>query len=156
MAMSDESWEKQFKEFLRKTGEDFRRTGEDIKAEAQRLFDAAMDPDKQQRARDRLNELTLWARKAARGVAGAVEEAASKAETVFLSATDKVTEPTEKVSGTKRTSSSSNASSTAGGAHPAAPGSTAPHKPAATAKKASRAKVKPGKPRQKNGGKRKR
>jgi DNA repair ATPase RecN len=124
--MSDESWEKQFKQFLRKTGEDCRRTGEEIKAEAQRLLDVAMDPDKQQRVRNRLNELTRWARKAAQGVAGAVEEAASRAaETVFPGAADKVTE------------------------------ATASRKPAVTAKKASRAKVKPGKPRQKNGGKRK-
>ena len=47
--MSDESWDEQFKQFLRKTSDDFRRTGEDIKAEAQKLLDAAMDPEKQQR-----------------------------------------------------------------------------------------------------------
>ena len=61
--MSDENWEEQFKRFLRRTGEDFRRASEDIKTEAQKLLDAAMDPAKQQRVRDRLNELTLWARK---------------------------------------------------------------------------------------------
>jgi len=61
-AMSDERWEEQFKQFLRKTGDDFRRAGGDIKAEAQKLFDAAMEPDKQQRVRDRLKELSSWAR----------------------------------------------------------------------------------------------
>src|SRR2546427_9189811 len=76
--MSDESWEEQFKQFLRKTGDDFRRAGEDIKAEAQKLFDAAMDPDKQQRVRDRLKELSSWARKTAEDVAGALGTAASK------------------------------------------------------------------------------
>src|SRR5207248_7053957 len=89
MAMSDESWEEQFRQFLRKTGEDFRRTGEDIKAEAQKLLDAAMDPERQQRVRNRLNELSLWARKTAQGVAGAVEDATSKAQTAFPRATDK-------------------------------------------------------------------
>src|SRR5207237_4438946 len=67
--MSDQSWEEQFKKFLQKTGKDFRRTGEDIRAEAQRLLDSAMDPDKQQKIRNRLNELGMWARKAAQGVA---------------------------------------------------------------------------------------
>jgi DNA repair ATPase RecN len=142
-AMSDESWDEQFKQFLRKTGEDFRRTGEDIKAEAQKLFDAAMDPEKQQRVRDRLNELTMWARKTAQGVAGAMEDASSKAQTAFQRATDKVTETT----GTP--------SSTAG-AHPAARASSAGRKPAAAAKKTSRAKAKPGKAGQKKSGKRKR
>ena len=91
--MSDENWEEQFKRFLRRTGEDFRRASEDIKTEAQKLLDAAMDPAKQQRVRDRLNELTLWARKAAQGVAGAVEEAASKAETAFHGVTGNAAVP---------------------------------------------------------------
>jgi len=89
--MSDESWDEQFKRFLRKTGEDFRRTGEDVKAEAQRLVEAAMDPEKQQKVRDRLNELGDWARKTAQDVAGAVGDAAGKAESAFHRATDKVT-----------------------------------------------------------------
>ena len=154
--MSDESWEEQFKQFLRKTGEDARRTGDDIKAEAQRLLDAAVDPEKQQRVRDRLKELTLWARKTAQGVAGAVEEAASKAETAFQRAADKVTEATEKVTGAQRTSSSSGAASAPGETGTAARARSAARKPAAVVKKASKAKVKPGKPGQKNAGKRKR
>src|ERR1700736_5562257 len=88
--MADERWEEQFKQFLRKTGDDFRRAGEDVKTEAQRLFDAAIDPQKQQRVRDRLKELTGWARKTAEDVAGMVETAASKAEQVFHRTTDKV------------------------------------------------------------------
>ena len=87
--MSDESWDDQFKRFLRKTGEDFRRTGAEITAEAQKLVEAAMDPEKQQKVRDRLNELGLWARKTAQGVVGAVGDAASKAETAFHRVTDK-------------------------------------------------------------------
>ena len=102
--MSDESWEEQFKQFLRKTG---RRAGEDIKAEAQKLFDAAMDPDKQQRVRDRLKELSSWARKTAEDMAGTVETAASKAARVFHCATDNVIEATEKFSAAPRPSSNS-------------------------------------------------
>ena len=142
--MSDQSWDEQFKQFLRKTGEDFRRTSEEVKAEAQRLLEAAMDPEKQQRVRDRLNELSDWARRSAQGVAGAMADAASKAETAFHSATDKMTgaSPAEKV--------------------PPAPAgaSNAARKPAA--KKAAKAKpkpkanAKPAKSRQKSGGKRKR
>ena len=99
--MSDESWDEQFKQFLRKTSDDFRRTGEDIKAEAQKLLDAAMDPEKQQRVRDRLNELSSWARKTAQGVAGAMEDAASKAQSAFQRATDKTTEVPENVTATQ-------------------------------------------------------
>jgi hypothetical protein len=107
VAMSNESWEEQFKQFLRKTGDDFRRAGEDIKAEAQKLFDAAMDPDEQQKVRDRLKELSSWARKRAEDVAGSMETAASKAARVFHCATNDVTETAEKGSRAPRTSSNS-------------------------------------------------
>jgi hypothetical protein len=120
--MSDESWDEQFKRFLRKTGEDFRRTGADISAEAQKLVEAAMDPEKQQKVRDRLNELGDWARKTAHGVAGAVGEAASKAETAFQRATDKMTPGKSD-------------------AQPAEPPSRSPRPSATGAKKAGRAKV---------------
>jgi DNA repair ATPase RecN len=130
--MADERWEEQFKQFLRKTGGDFRRAGEDVKAEAQRLFDAAVDPQKQQRVRDRLKELTGWARKRAEDVAGMVETAASKAEQAFHRASDKVSEAAEKVS-------------------PAAPRSSG-----RASKKAAAGKAKGGKPAQKSAGKRKR
>ena len=133
--MSDERWEEQFKQFLRKTGEDFRRKSEDIKAEAQKLLDAAMDPEKQQKVRDRLNELTVWARKAAQDVAGKVEEAAAKAGTAFHRATEKVTG--------------------AAAPAPAPPSPPAAPAPAPPAKKASGAKASSGKPRKKSSGKRK-
>jgi len=130
--MADERWEEQFKQFLRKTGDDFRRAGEDVKAEAQRLFDAAVDPRKQQRVRDRLKELTGWARKTAEDVAGMVETAASKAEQVFHRTSDKASEAAEKVS-------------------PPAPRSSG-----RAGKKAAAGKAKSGKTTQKSGGKRKR
>ena len=136
--MSDESWDEQFKQFLRKTGEDFRRTGEDIKAEAQRLLDAAMDPEKQQRVRDRLNELTHWAQKTAQGVAGAVGEAVNKAENVFHRATDKGTEAPEEDVGMER------------------PRAGGPARKPAAAKKATKAKAKAGKKGKKAATKRKR
>jgi hypothetical protein len=155
MAMSDGSWEEQFKQFLRKTGEDVRRTGEDVRAEAQRLLDAAKDPEKQQRVRDRLKEFTVWARKTAQGVAGAVEEVASKAETAFHRAADKVSEATEKATGAQRKSSRSGAGAPGETDTPAHVRSAA-RKPAAAAGKASKARVKPGKPGPKKAAKRRR
>jgi len=140
--MSDESWEEQFKQFLRKTGDDFRRAGGDIKAEAQKLFDAAVDPDKQQRVRDRLKELSSWARKTAEDVAGSVETAASKAARVFQCATDSVTGTAEKVSRARRGDEEGGTS---------APASSAYRKGA----KARRKKIK-GKPPEKSRGKPKR
>ena len=128
--MTDESWEEQFKQFLRKTGEDFRRASDEVKAEAQRLFDAAMDPAKHQRVRDRLNELTVWAKKTAEGVAGTVQDTANKAGTVFQRATETVPEET-------------------------APRSAAPARKPAAAKKRSAPKAKTGKSAKKKGGKRK-
>jgi hypothetical protein len=80
--MSDESWDEQFRQFLRRKGEDFRRAAGDVRAEAQR----------QQKVRDRLNELSEWARKAASDVAVKVEEVASKAEGAFQQAAEKVSE----------------------------------------------------------------
>jgi hypothetical protein len=141
--MADERWEEQFKQFLRKTGDDFRRAGEDVKTEAQRLLDAAIDPQKQQRVRDRLKELTGWARKTAEDVAGMVETAASKAEQAFHRATDKV-------SPAPRTPSESEPS------RGVAEGRTAASAYPKRASKKTTGKVKVGKPAQKSGGKRKR
>jgi DNA repair ATPase RecN len=90
--MSDESWDEQFRQFLRRKGEDFRRAAGDVRAEAQKLLDSAMDPQRQQKVRDRLNELSEWARKAASDVAVKVEEVASKAEGAFQQAAEKVSE----------------------------------------------------------------
>ena len=151
--MSDESWEEQFKQFLRKTGDDVRRAGEDIKAEAQKLFDAAMDPDKQQRVRDRLKELSSWARKTAEDVAGTVETAASKAARVFHCATDNVIEATDKFSPAPRTSSSSEPARREGKGRAVAPAGSAYRKRAKA--KVARGKIK-AKPPEKNGGKPKR
>jgi hypothetical protein len=140
MAMSDESWDEQFRQFLRKTGDDFRRTGEDIKTEAQKLLDAAMDPEKQQKVRDRLNELSSWARKTAQGVAGAMEDAATKAQTAFHRAADKVGEATGIVAETPRTPSFYEATEP----KPAERVSSAAAKPAAR-RKASKPQGKSGK-----------
>src|SRR2546421_12665519 len=102
MAMSDDSWEEQFKQFLRKTGENVRRTGEDVRAEAQRLFDAATDPEKQQRVRDRLKELTVWARKTAQGVAGGGGGGGGKARTPVPRAARKGSRGARKAPGAPR------------------------------------------------------
>jgi hypothetical protein len=152
IAMSDESWEEHFKQFLRKTGEDFRRTGEDIKTETQRLLAAAMDPAKQQRVRDGLKELTVWARKTAEDVGRMVEDAAIKAETVLHRTADKVTDGTEKGSRGERTPGSSEPSRLAGERQPAAGASPATRRRAA--KKPTGGKGKAAKPAPKKGGKR--
>ena len=152
--MSDESWDEQFKHFLRKTGDDFRRAGEDIKTEAQKLFDAAMDPDKQQRVRDRLKELSSWARKRAEDVAGTVETAASKAAKVFHRATDNVIEATEKFSPRRGAASSSESPRREEKSHDAAPAASA-YRKRAKAGKAAGGKTK-GKPAGKRGSKPKR
>jgi len=143
--MNDQSWDEQFRQFLRKTGEDFRRASEEVKAEAQRLVEAAMDPEKQQKVRDRLGELTLWARRSAEGVAGAMAEAASKAGEAFQSATEKVTGATGKLSST-----------TGGGSAEAKPAAApAPARKAARAKAKAKPKAKAAKSKAKSGGKRK-
>jgi len=151
--MSDESWEEQFKQFLRKTGDDFRRAGEDIKTEAQKLLDAAMDPDKQQRVRGRLKELSSWARKRAEDVAGTVETAASKAARVFHRATDNVIEATEKFSPGRAPSSPRSPRREEKG-RTAGPAGSA-YRKRAKAEKAAGGKTK-GKPPEKRGGKPKR
>jgi len=149
--MSDESWEEQFKQFLRKTGDDVRRASDDIRVEAQRLFDAAMDPEKQQRVRDRLSELGLWARKTAQDVAGAVEQAAGKAETAFHSGMERMSEATGTVSGSARPASGSAAP------RKSAPAKTKKASPAKGKAKPGKAKAKPAaKTRGKTAAKRKR
>jgi hypothetical protein len=136
--MSDESWDEQFRQFLRKTGDDFRRAGEEVKAEAQRLLDAAMDLEKQQRVRDRLNELSQWAQRTAQGVAGAVGDAVNRAENVFHRESETTPEPMAEQS-----------------PRPARPRKSSARKAAGAKKKASRAKSKGGK-KARSAGKRKR
>lgn len=148
--MSEESWDEQFKQFLRKTGDDFRRAGEEVRAEAQRLLDAAMDPQKQQRVRDRLNELTVWARRSGEAMAGAMTDAASKAENAFLTATEKVSEATAKVSGSMAGAGAEVRKVVARAKKVSKPKPKAKAKPRAAAK----AKAKPAKARPKSGGKR--
>jgi hypothetical protein len=159
--MDHSNWEDQFRQFLRRTGEDFRRASEEVKAEAQRLLDAAMDPEKQQRVRDRLNELTTWARKTAEGVAGAVGEAAVKAEGVFFRMPEKdassgaqqaptssgepAAQPATRAPSAKRKTSGGKARKPSGGKA---------RKQAASKSRTS--KPKSGKSRAKKGGKRKR
>lgn len=151
--MTDERWEEQFKQFLRKTGEDFRRTGEDIKAETQRLLAAAMDPAKQQKVREGLKELTQWARKTAEDVGRMVEDAASKAETVLHRTADKAT---ENASWGQSTPSDSEPSRPGGEKKIAARAGAGARKRAGAVKRSTGAKVKARKPTQKSGGKRKR
>jgi hypothetical protein len=156
--MSEESWDEQFKQFLRKTGDDFRRAGEEVRAEAQRLLDAAMDPQKQQRVRDRLNELTVWARRSGEAMAGAMTDAASKAENAFLTATEKVSEATAKVSDSMAGAGAEVRKVVTRAKKASKPKSKPKAKAKAKAKAkprvAAKAKAKPAKARPKSGGKR--
>src|SRR6185295_20198669 len=154
--MSEESWDEQFKQFLRKTGDDFRRAGEEVRAEAQRLLDAAMDPQKQQRVRDRLNELTVWARRSGEAMAGAMTDAASKAENAFLTATEKVSEATAKVSDSMAGAGAEvrKVVTRAKKASKPKPKAKAKAKAKAKPRIAAKAKAKPAKARPKSGGKR--
>jgi hypothetical protein len=154
--MSEESWDEQFKQFLRKTGDDFRRAGEEVRAEAQRLLEAAMDPQKQQKVRDRLNELSQWARRSGEAVAGAMTDAASKAENAFLTATERVSEATAKVSGSMAGAGAEVRKVVVRAKKASKPKAKAKATPKAKARPrvAAKAKAKPAKARPKSGGKR--
>jgi DNA repair ATPase RecN len=154
--MSEESWDEQFKQFLRKTGDDFRRAGEEVRAEAQRLLEAAMDPQKQQRVRDRLNELSQWARRSGEAVAGAMTDAASKAENAFLTATERVSEATAKVSGSMAGAGAEVRKVVVRAKKASKPKPKAKASPKAKGRPrvAAKAKAKPAKARPKSGGKR--
>jgi len=79
--MADKQWDKNFVEFLKRTGEDLKRTGEEIRKEAQRLFEEVRDPETQSRMKDRFTEFGGWAKKTAEEAAGMIETAVKKAET---------------------------------------------------------------------------
>jgi hypothetical protein len=84
--MADQKWEKQIKDFIKRTGDELKRTGEELKVEAQRLLDEVKDPGRQAKVketlrdwRDKASSLTKDAAEkldsAVRKVEGAVENA---------------------------------------------------------------------------------
>ena len=88
--MNDSQWDAKLKSFLKKTGEDFKRFGTEVKGEAQKLLEEVQDPARQEKLRDGLKDVGVWARKTAEEVAGLVETGVKKAEGALSKASDKV------------------------------------------------------------------
>lgn len=87
--MNDSQWDAKLKSFLRKTGDEFKRFGTDVKEEAQKLLTEVQDPKRQQKLRDGLKDVGVWAKKTAEEVATLVETGVKKAEGAIEKATDK-------------------------------------------------------------------
>ena len=90
--MNDSQWDAKLKTFLKKTGDDFKRFGTDVKEEAQKLLTEVQDPARQQKLRDGLKDVGLWAKKTAEEVATLVETGVKKAEGAIGKASDKATD----------------------------------------------------------------
>jgi hypothetical protein len=80
VAVPETAWQQQLKQFLNKAGEELKRTGEEIKAEAQRLMVEVRDPQKQQKMKEGLRDLSTWARRTADQAADLIDTAVKKAE----------------------------------------------------------------------------
>lgn len=79
--MNDSQWDAKLKSFLKKTGDDFKRFGTEVKAEAQKLLTEVQDPQRQQKLREGLENVGVWARKTADEVANVVEDGVKFAST---------------------------------------------------------------------------
>lgn len=88
--MNDSQWDAKLKTFLKKAGDDFKRFGADVKEEAQKLLTEVQDPSKQEKLREGLKEVGLWAKKTAEEVAALVETGVKKAEGAIGKASTKV------------------------------------------------------------------
>ena len=86
--MNDSQWDAKLKTFLKKTGDDFKRFGADVKEEAQKLLTEVQDPARQQKLREGLKDVGVWAKKTAEEVATLVETGVKKAEGAIGKATD--------------------------------------------------------------------
>lgn len=82
----------QIRDFLKKAGEEMKRVGEDVKNETTRLVDDLRDPEKQQKAKEKLTELGTWAKQNAQNAAALAETAVLKIEEGLSTATDYVSE----------------------------------------------------------------
>lgn len=85
--MPDRPWDKQLKDFLKRTSEDLKKTGDDIRAEAQKLLDEVRDPETQQKIRDGLGNLGQWAKKSAEEAANKIEEVVKRADDAWRGTT---------------------------------------------------------------------
>ncbi len=93
--MNDSQWDAKLKSFLKKTGDDFKRFGADVKEEAQKLLTEVQDPKRQEKLREGLKDVGVWARKTAEEVATLVETGVKKAEGAIGKATDFVVKPVD-------------------------------------------------------------
>lgn len=120
--MNDSQWDAKVKAFLKKTGDDFKRFGNDVKEEAQKLLTEVQDPKRQEKLREGLKDVGVWAKKTAEEVATLVETGVKKAEGALGKAGEKVNDfvskPVEEPPGAKA-------------APPAAPAPTPPSGPPA-------------------------
>lgn len=90
--MADNEWKTQMMSFLKKAGEDMKRVGQDVKTETARLMEELKNPEKQEAARAKLNELGNWAKKTAENAASMAEVAMKKVEDSLSTATDFVSD----------------------------------------------------------------
>ncbi len=88
--MNDSQWDAKLKAFLKKTGDDFKRFGTDVKEEANKLLTEVQDPKRQEKLREGLKDVGVWAKKTAEEVATLVETGVKKAEASLNKAGDKV------------------------------------------------------------------
>jgi hypothetical protein len=99
--MNDSQWDAKLKAFLKKTGDDFKRFGNDVKVEAEKLLTEVQDPKRQEKLREGLKDVGVWAKKTAEEVATLVETGVKKAEGALNKAGDKaydfVNKPVEDV-----------------------------------------------------------
>jgi hypothetical protein len=90
--MNDSQWDAKLKSFLKKTGDDFKRFGTEVKEEAQKLLTEVQDPARQQKLREGLKDVGVWAKKTAEDVATLVETGVKKTEEALEKASGKVTD----------------------------------------------------------------
>lgn len=88
--MNDSQWDAKLKSFLKKTGDDFKRFGAEVKEEAHKLLVEVQDPARQQKLKEGLKDVGLWAKKTAEEVATLVESGVKKAEDALGKASERI------------------------------------------------------------------
>src|SRR5687768_16327179 len=84
-----EKWEKQLKDFIKRTGDELKRTGDELKVEAQRLLEEVRDPARQAKVKEALKDLREKATAMTRDAADKFEVAVRKVEDTVDTAFDR-------------------------------------------------------------------
>ena len=84
--MTESDWEAKLKAFVDKTSADMKRFGREAKAEAERLWADAQNPERQQKVKAGLREVGDWAKKTAEDLSGAVDVGWKRAEEALTKA----------------------------------------------------------------------